>query len=478
MAQKLPGNGHSQRIRKAEPPGAIAAFTRGDPLRVPAMPIGQSRAKKPLRQNREELLALVAELSRQKDQLALVQTISLEVAASHDLSEAMQVVLRRVCEMTGWDVGEVWFPDAEGSALTLGPWWLQVHNPAIEEFRRASSRTRFVLGVGLPGRVWASKQPAWVQDVTSDSNFPRRDFAVAAGLKAALAIPIVADDNVLAVMEFFVREMHRRDEQLVKSMAAVAAQLNMAIERKRAEDALREANQKLAHASRLTMTGELTASIAHEISQPLAAISLMARACDQWLTGPAASLEEAKECLAEISAGAERVREVINRIRTLTKKARVDSVPLQINDVIEQALSLARHELVARQTTVRADLAQPLPIVVGDRIQLQQGLLNLILNAVQAMDSMPAEMRRLVVQSGANGDRVVVEVQDSGPGLPPEVRTRLFTPFFTTKEEGLGLGLSITRSIVEAHGGRIAAVSSTGGATFRVELPAAEAMAV
>ena len=541
----------------------------------------------------------ITERRRTGQQLSLVQTISLEVAVAGDLSEAMEVVLRRVCEITGWDFGQAWLPRADGTALALGPSWLQADDARdLEQFRGVSARSEFLTGQGLPGRVWASKKPAWVQDVTFDRNFRRTRAAAAAGLKAAVAIPILSGDEVIAVIEFFLRERRAQDDQLVKVITAAAAQLSMVIDRKRAEDALREsearfrviadhapvllwmsgpdkrctffnrgwlqftgrsmdeevgdgwmhgihpgdverhqeiytrsfdarqeftteyrlrrwdgehrwildcgiprfgsgnellgyigscvditdrrraeeADQRLAQASRLTVMGELTASIAHEIKQPLAAIALMADACERWLAGPAPSLDEARECLAGISASTARVHEVMGRVRTLTKKAAVNTAPVQINEVIEEALNLARHELLARQTMVRMELSPTLPVVIADRIQLQQVLLNLVINAVQAMTAVPPDERRLVIQCSLKNDAVVVEVQDSGPGLPSEVEAKLFTPFFTTKAEGLGLGLSIAQSIIEAHGGRIGTVPRAGGATFRFELPAAAAV--
>ncbi|HEV2842790.1 MAG TPA: GAF domain-containing protein [Chthoniobacterales bacterium] len=181
---------------------------------------------------------------RREEQLALLQTITMEVAAAGDLSSALEVVLRRVCEKTGWALGQAWVPKQDGTVLECGPAWLS-GEAGLEQFRIASEKSSFLPGVGLPGRVWQSKQPAWIQDVTIDGNFPRNRAAAKVGLKAAVGIPILSGDEVLAVIEFFVQEARGEDERLVKVIAAVAAQLDLVMERKRAEEKLSATNEIL-----------------------------------------------------------------------------------------------------------------------------------------------------------------------------------------------------------------------------------------
>ena len=163
----------------------------------------------------------------------------MEVGAANDLSSALEVVMRRVCEKTGWVIGQAWIPRHDGTVLDCSPAWFSVA-PGLEKFRQYSEATTFLPGVGLPGRVWSSKQPAWIQDVTLDTNFLRVQVAGEVGLKAALGYPHLSGDEVLAVIEFFMREPRREDERLVKVITAVAAQLDLVIERKRAEQTLRE----------------------------------------------------------------------------------------------------------------------------------------------------------------------------------------------------------------------------------------------
>lgn len=179
------------------------------------------------------------------EQLSLLQTITSEVAAAIDMSAALEIVLRRVCEKTGWALGQAWIPSEDKSFLTCGPVWFCGSTDELKHFRTASAESRFDLGVGLPGRVWKTKQPAWIEDVTSDPNFPRAEAAKAVGLRTAVGIPILSDNKVIAVIEFFLREWRSEDEGLVGVIAAVAAQLDLAIERKAAVDELSRANEIL-----------------------------------------------------------------------------------------------------------------------------------------------------------------------------------------------------------------------------------------
>jgi PAS domain S-box-containing protein len=194
-----------------------------------------------------EVLRSAIERRQAQEQVNLLETITMEVDAANDLSSALEVVMRRVCEKTGWVIGQAWIPRHDGTVLDCSPAWFTVA-AGLEEFRKYSEATTFLPGVALPGRVWSSKQPAWIQDVTLDTNFLRVHAAGEVGLKAALGIPILTGDEVLAVIEFFMREPRPEDQQLVRVISAVAAQLDLVIERKRAEQTLRE-NERALHAS-------------------------------------------------------------------------------------------------------------------------------------------------------------------------------------------------------------------------------------
>jgi C4-dicarboxylate-specific signal transduction histidine kinase len=264
-------------------------------------------------------------------------------------------------------------------------------------------------------------------------------------------------------------EIKRLNDELEQRVLERTSQLMLA------SDALREAQAELAHVNRVTTMGQLAASIAHEVNQPLAASVANASAGLRCLGLQPPNLEEVREALAAIVADSNRASDVINRMRALIKKAPPRKDGLQINEVILEVTALIRGELVKSGVSLQTQLAQGLPFIQGDRVQLQQVLLNLIMNAVEAMRSINHGSRELVIGTGADeSGGVRISVQDSGPGLNPQIFDRLFDPFYTTKADGMGMGLSICRSIIEAHDGRIWASAMPGpGSTFNVSLPGA-----
>ena len=240
-------------------------------------------------------------------------------------------------------------------------------------------------------------------------------------------------------------------------------------ERRRAE----EERQALAHANRITTMGQLTASIAHEVNQPIAAVITNAQAALRWLKMRPPDPEEVRQALDRIVKAGRRAADVISGMRALVRKAQPRTDQLDINDTVREVIALTRSELNRTGTSLQTQLADGLPLVPGDRIQLQQVMLNLILNAVEAMSGWDERSRELLISTegdGANGVRIAV--RDWGPGLKPESLDRLFDAFYTTKPDGMGMGLSICRSIIEAHGGRVWATTNVPqGATFQFSLP-------
>jgi C4-dicarboxylate-specific signal transduction histidine kinase len=249
-------------------------------------------------------------------------------------------------------------------------------------------------------------------------------------------------------------------------------------ERMRAESALQKARAELAHMTRLTTMGELTASIAHEVNQPLTAVLNNASACISLLPKGASNVEEVRQALAEIIDDAHRASDVVARVRQLAKRAPFEKSSLDLKNIVNDVLGLARSESAARGITIRADLSTDLPLVSGDRVQLQQVLLNLVVNGMDAMDT-TEESKRVLIISGRRETRdgsseALLSVQDSGIGFKPEEMDRLFEAFYTTKPHGMGMGLAISRSIIEAHAGRLWAETNHGpGAAFLISLPAA-----
>ena len=262
----------------------------------------------------------------------------------------------------------------------------------------------------------------------------------------------------------------RPDLQRVEAALVIARDLT---EHVLASEALREAQMQLAHVNRVTTMGQLAASIAHEVNQPLAAAVTNAYAALRWLGAQPPDVEEGRQALGYIIKDGRRASEVIDRIRGLIKKAPARNDPLDINEVVLEVIALTRSEALRNGVSLQSQLANGLPLVQGDRIQLQQVMLNLIVNAIEAMSSTSEGSRELLISTGKDGsDAVLVVVRDSGPGLDPEGLGRLFDALYTTKPGGMGMGLSICRSIIEAHGGRIWATANVPqGAVFQFILP-------
>jgi len=245
-------------------------------------------------------------------------------------------------------------------------------------------------------------------------------------------------------------------------------------ERKRSEDALLRQRAELAHLSRVAMLGELSGSMAHELNQPLTAILSNAQAAQRFLAGEDADLGEVRDILADIVAEDKRAGEIIRRLRLLLKKGEVQHQPLNVNEVVQEVLKLVRSDLVNQNVTTQTELAPDLPVVHGDRVQLQQVLLNLVMNGCEAMASIERPARHLTIRTDRSEDcSIRVSVADCGPGIAPEKLEQIFESFYTTKPQGMGLGLTVCRTIITAHNGKLWATSKLGrGATVWLTLPA------
>ncbi len=247
-------------------------------------------------------------------------------------------------------------------------------------------------------------------------------------------------------------------------------------ERKRAEEErerLRQAQADLAHVNRVTTMGELTASLAHEVNQPIAAAVTNANTCVRWLAADTPNLEEARAAAMRIVKDGTRAAEIIKRIRLLFKKNTPERELVDVNEVIREMIVMLRTEATRYAISVRTQLAAELPPVMGDRVQLHQVMMNLIMNSIEAMKDVEGTRELAIKSQRSENEQLLVCVSDSGVGLPPQHADQVFDAFFTTKSHGTGMGLSISRSIVESHGGRLwAADNSPRGASFYLTLPA------
>jgi len=278
-----------------------------------------------------------------------------------------------------------------------------------------------------------------------------------------------ARDTLQIRVEERTAELKQRNEQLVAEMA----------ERRRAESAYYEAQAELARVTRLSTLGALAASISHEVNQPLAAVVTNADACMMWLSSASPNLEEARSAVDSIAREGTRASEVVRRIRAMFTKASQERTPVAIHDLIRDVDALMQTEASRNQVTLiielHDELRDDLPLVLGDRVQLQQVLVNLVQNGIEAMSAISDRPRRVVLRSALQSpDELLVSVQDSGIGIDSKNERRIFDAFFTTKSQGMGMGLAICQSIIEAHGGRLwASANPDYGTTLQFTLPAA-----
>lgn len=294
------------------------------------------------------------------------------------------------------------------------------------------------------------------------------------GMAAATFIAAPSPDLTFAVS---ISPLGNNGIGTVTLLVITVAMVTSSVDRRaggEAAAALQEAQDKLAHVTRIHVMGELVAAIAHEVNQPLTAIITNANFCLRQLKNTDPNLEELQAAITEIVSDGSRAGAVISRIRGLLVKGTPHRRELDINEIIQQVSILLRNVLVQNRVYLRTDLAADLPPVQGDSVQLQQVLINLIMNAVEAMRMSSETRRKLWIRSAKKADGVLVQVEDSGPGIGPGLADSIFEPFYTTKEEGVGMGLSISRSIVESHGGQLSLVPASRGGLFQFSLPASD----
>ena len=422
-------------------------------------------------------------------------------------AESEQALLRSICEIlvAGGEVRLAWVGYCEDDAeKTVRP--VAQAGDGVEYLERLKvSWGEMELGQGPVGIAVRTGHACWVDDIRTDPRVsPWRAAALARGYASCIAVPLVAYEasrsavDLRGSLNLYAAECGAFDESAIEHYTGLVASMAYAVtalrghlaedlasgvtalraraERKRAEEALQQAREELAHVTRVTTLGELAASIAHEINQPLAAIGADANACLHWLAADRPDLASVREALTAIVKDGLRAGEVITRIRALLTRSSVARGPCDLAGVIRDVLPLVGPEIRRHGISLEMSLAPNLPQVAGDRIQLQQVLLNLLMNAAEAMREVPPVRRRMVVRATADhrddGPWAIVAVEDAGVGFSQAEAPRLFEAFYTTKPGGLGMGLSISRSIIDNHRGRLwATTNSDHGATFQFALP-------
>jgi signal transduction histidine kinase len=414
-----------------------------------------------------ELQDRVTELIEQ--QTAISEVLRAIANSPHDLQPIFDVILDGATRLCRADLGTLRLSEESGLRLVA-----MRGDPLLVSQVWASFP---VLDKGsYLGRLASSRLPAHIPDFAAFEG-DRDDYwimAVNAGFRTGLFVPLLKDNEIVGTISLGRTHVQPFTDKQISIFGDFAAQATIALESTRRERQYREAQMALAHANRVATMGQLTASITHEVNQPITAAVTYALAARRFLSADPPNFREVDDALSLIVKEGDRAGEIVERVRALVKKVPARKDAVAIDDAILEVIALTRAEAANNSVSVRTQFAEGLPRVRGDRVQLQQVMLNLIVNAIQAMSGIGEGARELQISIDAvpskGGARV--GVRDTGPGLSPETFSRLFEPFYTTKPEGMGMGLSICRSIIEAHGGRLwATPCEPQGALFQFTIP-------
>ncbi|MBT3354348.1 MAG: PAS domain S-box protein [Candidatus Scalindua sp.] len=405
------------------------------------------------------------------------------LSESSTLKAVSKNILQVICESLHWEFGEMWLHDRQDDVMRCSELW-HISDIEVSEFNKITREISFASGVGLPGRVWASGKPAWIVDVVTDSNFLRASVASDAGLHGAFGFPVIINERVLGILEFFSRNKEEPDNDLLNMMSAIGSQIAQFIGRRQVEEKL-----KVSH--KMSSIGRLTGSVFHEILNPVNIIS----AHTQLLLMGAEKGSSTEDDLNSIKEEIERIVTITEKLQEFSRSNKSDVETVELNCLIEDILSLIKPELNIKSIKLitNFDMGQPEVMAHGD--DLRQAFLNSITNAMDAMpnggtltiktqvvrnsefgvQSTEGKNTELKTQySELKGDSVRITFEDTGCGIAEKDIDRVFEPFFSTKKEikGVGLGLSTSYATIEGYGGKISVESEEGkGSTFIFDLP-------
>jgi C4-dicarboxylate-specific signal transduction histidine kinase len=414
----------------------------------------------------------LAEVFRQR---AAISAVLRAIASSpHDLQPIFDTIVENARGLFGADMGVFRLVEEAGFRLVA-----HAVSPSVSDDALPPKLVeRGALHGSFYDRLIESKSPLHVPDVaTLDPNCAGVALAsiIQRGLRTLLYVPMLRKGELVGSLALARRRVEHFTEKEIELLTDFAAQATIALEIVRHERQLREAQMELAHANRVATLGQLTASITHEVKQPITSMIINAQAALRFLERQSPSLERARRVLVQIGEDGMRAGGIVDGIHALFKKTPSrNNEYLDINNAIQGVIELTRGEVLKSGALMQTDLAQGLPLIECDRVQFQQVILNLIMNAIEAMSAVDDGTRELLISTReAEPNGVLVGVRDSGLGLAPAMLERIFDTFYTTKPSGLGMGLSICRSIVEAHGGRLWVTRQTPrGAFFQFAIPA------
>ncbi len=439
----------------------MARREREDPGKAGGVPKLPSRSAL-----QEQVAELVEHVSQLLEQQAAISNVLRAIARAPDQMEPIfDAILDRAMRLCEADAAAVRLSEPEGLRLVA-----KTASPEL--------LARWPLPEMLPhdsyiGRLTASKAPAHIPDVSADQAWG--DDRLAGNtyrFRTGLFIPMLKDNEVIGLIALGRSRVRPFTARQIGLFTDFAAQATIALEITRREQQYREIRTVLEHANRVATIGQLSTSIAHELKQPLSALMMNSDASLRWLTREPADVEQVRRSVERTLRDAHRAVDIIEGVRGLARKATHSKGALDLNAAILEVVALTHSEAIKNGVVMRTKL-DDMPRVQGDKVQLQQVVLNLVVNAIQAMRGVDPGARQLEIRTETvKPDGVRVDVQDSGPGLTRETLLRLFEPFYTTKSDGMGMGLSICRSIIEAHGGRLWATGcEPAGALFRFTIP-------